>query len=88
MLREFNAEFDIRVSFRDDNLDKPSLKLNLHSSRDAILNAVVARFLHDGLHVGTREFKFLAPSTGQLCDHGTWMYAADERQNSAVTIRQ
>ncbi|XP_075725741.1 uncharacterized protein LOC119179556 isoform X4 [Rhipicephalus microplus] len=88
ILREFNAEFAIRVSFRDDNLDKLSFSLNLHSSRDAILNAVVARFLHDGLQVGTREFKFLAPSTSQLRDHGTWMYAADERQNNAVTIRQ
>ncbi|KAL1474155.1 hypothetical protein MTO96_038195 [Rhipicephalus appendiculatus] len=88
ILREFNAEFAIRVSFRDDNLDKLSFTLNLHSSRDAILNAVVARFLHDGLRVGAREFKFLAPSTSQLRDHGTWMYAADEQQNSAVTIRE
>ncbi|KAL3187434.1 hypothetical protein MRX96_025501 [Rhipicephalus microplus] len=70
ILSEFNAEFAIRVSFRDDNLDKLSFSLNLHSSRDAILNAVVARFLHDGLQVGTREFKFLAPSTCQLRDHG------------------
>nr|XP_037284682.1 uncharacterized protein LOC119177319 [Rhipicephalus microplus] len=70
ILSEFNAEFAIRVSFRDDNLDKLSFSLNLHSSLDAILNAVVARFLHDGLQVGTREFKFLAPSTCQLRDHG------------------
>ncbi|KAH7944548.1 hypothetical protein HPB52_021365 [Rhipicephalus sanguineus] len=88
ILREFNAEFAIRVSFRDDNLDKLSFTLNLHSSRDALLNAVVARFLQDGLRVGAREFKFLAPSTSQLRDHGTWMYAADEQQNSAVTIRE
>ncbi|KAL3189733.1 hypothetical protein MRX96_021198 [Rhipicephalus microplus] len=71
ILREFNAEFAIRLSFRDDNLEKLSFPLNLHSSLDAILNAAVARFLHDGLQVGTRELKFLAPSTSQLCDHGS-----------------
>ncbi|KAL1478092.1 hypothetical protein MTO96_035231 [Rhipicephalus appendiculatus] len=88
ILRQFNAEFAIRVSFRDDNMDKLSFTLNLHSSRDALLNAIVGRFLHEGLHVGTREFKFLAPSTSQLRDHGTWMYAVDEQDNSAATIRE
>ncbi|XP_075732624.1 uncharacterized protein LOC142775166 [Rhipicephalus microplus] len=51
ILREFTAEFAIRRSFRDDNLDKLYFPLNLHSSLDAILNAAVARFLHDGLQV-------------------------------------
>ncbi|XP_037508921.1 LOW QUALITY PROTEIN: uncharacterized protein LOC119385548 [Rhipicephalus sanguineus] len=88
ILRQFNAEFAIRVSFRDDNMDKLSFTLNLHSSRDALLNVIVGRFLHEGLQVGTREFKFLAPSTSQLRDHGTWMYAADEQHNSAATIRE
>ncbi|KAH7935085.1 hypothetical protein HPB52_003689 [Rhipicephalus sanguineus] len=88
ILRQFNSEFAIRASFRDDNLDKLSFTLNLHSSRDALLDAVVARFLRDGLRVGAREFKFLALSTSQLRDHGTWMYAADEQHNSAATIRE
>ncbi|KAK8775334.1 hypothetical protein V5799_031321, partial [Amblyomma americanum] len=87
VLRQFNAEFAIRVSFRDDNLDKLSFTLNLHSSRDDILEAVVARFMREGMRVGLREFKFLAPSTSQLRDHGTWMYAVDEKRNSAMTIR-
>nr|XP_050023600.1 uncharacterized protein LOC126517839 [Dermacentor andersoni]XP_054920510.1 uncharacterized protein LOC126517839 [Dermacentor andersoni] len=88
ILRQFNTEFAIRASFRDDNLDKLSFTLNLHSARDSMLNAIVGAFLHRGVRVGNREFKFLAPSTSQLRDHGTWMYAADEQQNSAVTIRQ
>ncbi|KAH6930134.1 hypothetical protein HPB50_010396 [Hyalomma asiaticum] len=88
ILRQFNGEFAIRASFRDDNLDKLSFTLNLHSSRDAMLDTVVGRFLREGLRVGSREFKFLGPSTSQLRDHGTWMYATDEQQNSAVTIRK
>ncbi|XP_075730922.1 uncharacterized protein LOC142774466 [Rhipicephalus microplus] len=70
ILRQFNAEFAIRASFRDDNLDKLSYMLSLHSLRDALLDAVVARFLRDGLRIGDRQFKFLAPSISQLRDHG------------------
>ncbi|XP_049517023.1 uncharacterized protein LOC125942825 [Dermacentor silvarum] len=70
ILRKFNSEFAIHVSFRDDNLDKLSFTLNLHSSRDAVVDAVVGSFLHQGVRVGTREFKFLAPSMSQLRDHG------------------
>ncbi|KAH6940904.1 hypothetical protein HPB50_010158 [Hyalomma asiaticum] len=70
ILRQFNGEFAIRASFRDDNLDKLSFTLNLHSSRDAMLDTVVGRYLREGLRIGSREFKFLAPSTSQLRDHG------------------
>ncbi|CAN8004352.1 unnamed protein product [Ixodes hexagonus] len=87
VLRRFNAEFAIRASFRDDNMEKLSFTLHLHSSRDDILDAVVGRAMREGMRVGFREFKFLAPSTSQLRDHGTWMYAVDELQNSAGTIR-
>ncbi|KAH7978577.1 hypothetical protein HPB49_005942 [Dermacentor silvarum] len=47
-LRE--QEFAIRMSFRDDNLDKLSFTLNLHSSLDALLDAVVGSFLHQGVY--------------------------------------
>ncbi|XP_040070228.1 uncharacterized protein LOC115329089 [Ixodes scapularis] len=87
VLRQFNAEFAIRASFRDDNMEKLSFTLHLHSSRDDILDVVVGRAMREGLRVGSREFKFLAPSTSQLRDHGTWMYAVDEQQNTAGTIR-
>ncbi|KAH7979748.1 hypothetical protein HPB49_010807 [Dermacentor silvarum] len=70
ILRKFNSEFAIRVSFRDDNLDKLSFTLNVHSSLDALVDAVVGSFLRQGVHVGTRKFKFLAPSLSQLRDHG------------------
>lgn len=87
VLREFNAEFALRASFRDDNLEKLSFSLNLHSSRDAILDAVVGRMMRVGLSVGYRVFKFLAASPSQLRDHGVWMYAIDEHHNSASSIR-
>ncbi|KAH7978574.1 hypothetical protein HPB49_005939 [Dermacentor silvarum] len=47
-LRE--QEFAIRMSFRDDNLDKLSFTLNLHSSLDALLDAVVGSFLRQGVY--------------------------------------
>ncbi|XP_077549800.1 uncharacterized protein LOC144162939 [Haemaphysalis longicornis] len=87
VLREFNSEYAIRASFRDDNLDKLSFTLNLHSCRDVLLDAVVGRFMREGMSVGSRKFKFLASSTSQLRDHGTWMYAVDEQHNTASTIR-
>ncbi|XP_064477373.1 uncharacterized protein LOC135391172 [Ornithodoros turicata] len=87
VLREFNAEYALRASFRDDNLSKLSFTLHLHSSRDAILDVIVGRMMRDGLKVGFRVFKFLAASPSQLRDHGAWMYAEDEHSNSASTIR-
>ncbi|KAH6920624.1 hypothetical protein HPB50_028387 [Hyalomma asiaticum] len=84
ILELFNGEFVIRAPFWDDNMENVSFTLNLHSSWDAVPDAVIGCFLR----VGSREFKFLAPSTSQLRDHGTWMYTMDEHQNSAVIIRK
>lgn len=70
MLREFNAEFAIRASFRDDNLEKLSFSLNLHSCQDSLLDEVVGHFMREGISIGTRKFKFLASTTSQLRDHG------------------
>ncbi|XP_064476714.1 uncharacterized protein LOC135390766 isoform X2 [Ornithodoros turicata] len=88
ILREFNPEYAIRVSFRDDNLDKLSHTLQFHSQKDEFLNAVVGNVLRNGVKISFREFHFLAASCSQLRDHGIWMYAEDDRNNTATSIRK
>lgn len=88
ILREFNPEYAIRVSFRDDNLDKLSHTLQFHSQKDEFLDAIVGNVLRNGVKISFREFHFLAASCSQLRDHGIWMYAEDDRNYTAASIRK
>ncbi|CAN7944063.1 unnamed protein product, partial [Ixodes hexagonus] len=87
VLRRFDAEYALRVSFRDDHLQQLSHTLMFHPKRDEMMEEIVAKSLRDGLKVGKRVFKFLASSCSQLRDHGVWLYATDAKGNSADSIR-
>ncbi|CAN7974885.1 unnamed protein product [Ixodes persulcatus] len=87
VLRQFDAEYALRVSFRDDHLQQLSHTLMFHPKKNEMMEEIVAKFLRDGLKVGKRVFKFLASSCSQLRDHGVWLYATDSQGNSADSIR-
>ncbi|CAN8010599.1 unnamed protein product [Ixodes pacificus] len=88
VLRQFDAEYALRVSFRDDHLQQLSHTLMFHPKKDEMMEEIVAKFLRDGLKVGKRVFKFLASSCSQLRDHGVWLYATDSQGNSADSVRR
>ncbi|CAN8023648.1 unnamed protein product, partial [Ixodes persulcatus] len=87
VLRQFNPEYAMRVTFRDDNLQQLSRSLMFHRRRDEMVDAIVGKFLREGVVVGDRRFKFLATSCSQLRDHGAWLYAEDSSGNTVDLIR-
>ncbi|XP_022694554.1 probable RNA-dependent RNA polymerase 1 isoform X1 [Varroa jacobsoni] len=88
ILRHFDSEFAIRVSFRDDNLDK--LTFSVLSMRDKLqfLNHVVGSHIRNGITIGGRRYMYVAASSSQLRDHGVWFYASDLAGFDAASIRQ
>lgn len=75
VIRRFDSEYSLRVSFRDDNLQQLSHTFMFHPKKEAMMDKIVAQFLRQGVRVGDREFKLLATSCSQLRDHGVWLYA-------------
>lgn len=88
VLREVDADYALRVTFRDDSLQPLSHSLAFHQQKDEMLERIVAKFLQEGIQVGDRKFVFLATSCSQLRDHGVWLYATDARGRSAQSIRR
>ncbi|XP_077542923.1 uncharacterized protein LOC144155400 [Haemaphysalis longicornis] len=87
ILRKFDPEYSLRVSFRDDNLCNLSYSLMFISCRYPVIEKVVGNTLREGLAVGDRKFKLLATSCSQLRDHGAWFYATDPKGYSTDMIR-
>ncbi|KAH8018328.1 hypothetical protein HPB51_002776 [Rhipicephalus microplus] len=87
ILRKFDPEYSLRVSFRDDNLQHLSYSLMSGSCRHMAIERVVTDTLRHGLTVGDRQFKLLASSCSQLRDHGAWFYATDGKGYSTDMIR-
>ncbi|XP_023223830.1 probable RNA-dependent RNA polymerase 1 isoform X2 [Centruroides sculpturatus] len=85
ILRNFNADYALRVSFRDD--DNKKLSGPAKYSEDALLDFAVTIPVIEGIRIGTRHYKFLAWSNSQIRDHGIWMYAEDDKGNNTDTIR-
>ncbi|XP_054724114.1 uncharacterized protein LOC129234216 isoform X1 [Uloborus diversus] len=85
ILRNFDSEYALRVSFRDDNMSR--LSFNAAYADDDIFQAAIVNHMSIGINVGSRKFEFLAWSNSQIRDHGVWMYAKDKRGNTASDIR-
>lgn len=83
VLRNFNSEYALRLSFRDDDQDR--LKSN---SDKGVLESCTEVLKNKGLHVGSRKYEFLAWSNSQIRDHGVWMYAKDTQGKTSADIRQ
>lgn len=85
VLRNFNSEYSVRVSFREDNMSR--LSFNAPYADFGVLEACVKTPMTDGLRIGSRTYEFLAWSNSQIRDHGVWMYAKDTKGNTASSIR-
>ncbi|KAL1471030.1 hypothetical protein MTO96_023948 [Rhipicephalus appendiculatus] len=75
VLRKFDADYALRVSFRDDHFELLSHTLGSHDKKLEMLKEVVGGFLRDGIKIGGRHYRLLASSVSQLRDHGVWLYA-------------
>ncbi|CAL1262580.1 unnamed protein product [Larinioides sclopetarius] len=82
ILRNFDSEYVLRVSFRDDDL----LSLNIRRYEKEVLNEVIQKYIINGLAIGSRVYKLLAWSSSQLREHGVTMYATDAQGRSASDI--
>ncbi|KAH6941045.1 hypothetical protein HPB50_012726 [Hyalomma asiaticum] len=87
VLRKFDVDYALRVSFRDDHFEYLSHTLGSHSERHQMLDEIVGGFLRRGIKIGDRHFRLLASSVSQLRDHGVWLYANDCHGNSVESIR-
>ncbi|XP_075527685.1 uncharacterized protein LOC142559884 [Dermacentor variabilis] len=87
VIRRFDTDYALRVSFRDDHFELLSHTLGSHGERLEMLDEVVGGFLRNGITIGDRHFKLLASSVSQLRDHGVWLYANDCHGNSVESIR-
>lgn len=85
VLRKFDSDYALRVSFRDDNFSKLSFQA-LYADEN-VFDLSVRQPAEKGIHIGLRHYKFLAWSNSQIRDHGVWMYATDAQLNTVQSIR-
>ncbi|XP_042904893.1 uncharacterized protein [Parasteatoda tepidariorum] len=85
ILRKFDSEYSLRVSFRDDNHSR--LSFHVPYAFESVFDHAVRYPMTTGIDIGSRHFEFLAWSNSQIRDHGVWMYAEDSDGNTANTIR-
>ncbi|KAH6941071.1 hypothetical protein HPB50_013214 [Hyalomma asiaticum] len=87
VLRSFDPEYALRVTFRDDNHDYLSHTLMFNQNVDEILEATVASVLRGGVIIAGRHYRYLGSSASQLRDHGVWLYTKDGNGKSVQDIR-
>lgn len=87
VLRSFDPEYALRVTFRDDNHDYLSHTLMFNQNVDEILEATVASVLRGGVIIAGRHYRYLGSSASQLRDHGVWLYTQDGNGKSVQDIR-
>lgn len=86
ILRNFDPEYSLRVSFRDDNLC--NLSFNALLADEGVLDTSIKNPMTTGIRIGSRHYDFLAWSNSQIRDHGVYTYARDSNGRNAEYIRQ
>uniref|UniRef100_T1E1M1 RNA-dependent RNA polymerase n=1 Tax=Cupiennius salei TaxID=6928 RepID=T1E1M1_CUPSA len=86
VLRNYDSEYALRVSFRDDNMSRMSF--NAQYADSSVLDMCIKRPMRSGIRIGSRKYEFLAWSNSQIRDHGVWLYARDQKGNTSANIRQ
>ncbi|CAL1298859.1 unnamed protein product [Larinioides sclopetarius] len=84
ILRNFDSEFFLRVTFRDDDFSQ----MNFRMYDKSVFETVVTRPVNSGIIIGDRHYQLLAWSSSQLREHGVSMYAKDTKGITAHDIRR
>ncbi|CAL1273549.1 unnamed protein product, partial [Larinioides sclopetarius] len=85
VLRNFDSEYALRVSFRDDNNSRLNF-IAAYADED-VFDLCVRKPMLLGILIGNRHYEFLAWSNSQIREHGIWMYARDSNGNTVRDIR-
>ena len=74
--RKYDAEYFLRVSFRDENLQRLNTANHYTSvfTKHAVFEEIYRKLLA-GIRVADRHFQFLAMSSSQLREHACWLFA-------------
>ncbi|XP_055939511.1 uncharacterized protein LOC129969117 [Argiope bruennichi] len=84
ILRNFDSEFFLRVTFRDDDFNQ----MNFRLYDPSVFQTVVSQPVNSGILIENRHYQLLAWSSSQLREHGISMYAKDSRGITAHDIRK
>ncbi|GBM25856.1 RNA-dependent RNA polymerase 2 [Araneus ventricosus] len=84
ILRNFDSEFFLRVTFKDDDFTP----MNFRMYDESVFETVVTRPVNSGILIGERHYQLLAWSSSQLREHGVSMYAKDSKGITAHAIRR
>ncbi|CAL1273134.1 unnamed protein product [Larinioides sclopetarius] len=85
VLRNFDSEYALRVSFRDDNNSR--LSFYAAFANEDVFDLSIRLPMLNGICIGGRHYEFLAWSNSQIRDHGIWMYARDSNGKTVRDIR-
>ncbi|XP_054711448.1 LOW QUALITY PROTEIN: uncharacterized protein LOC129221037 [Uloborus diversus] len=83
ILRNFDSEYFLRVTFRDDDM----LTMNFRRYDYRMFIETISSPMNSGLEIGSRKYQLLAWSSSQLREHGVSMYARDSKGFTASDIR-
>ncbi|XP_054723366.1 uncharacterized protein LOC129233351, partial [Uloborus diversus] len=83
ILRNFDSEYFLRVTFRDDDM----LTMNFRRYDFQMFVETIQKPMNSGLKIGSRKYELLAWSSSQLREHGVSMYARDSKGRTATDIR-
>ncbi|GFQ93910.1 RNA-dependent RNA polymerase 1 [Trichonephila clavata] len=86
VLRNFDSEYALRVSFRDD--DYSQLSFVATYADEQVFDYSIRKPMVEGIQIGDRLYEFLAWSNSQIRDHGIWMYAEDQKGKTVRDIRK
>ncbi|GFR27103.1 probable RNA-dependent RNA polymerase 1 [Trichonephila clavata] len=86
VLRNFDSEYALRVSFRDDNNSR--LSFIAAYADENVFDYSIRDPMFRGIQIGERRYEFLAWSNSQIRDHGIWMYAKDQNGKTVRDIRK
>ncbi|GFS68315.1 RNA-dependent RNA polymerase 1 [Trichonephila clavipes] len=84
-LRNFDSEYALRVSFRDDNYSR--LSFLAANADENVFDFSIRNPMLKGIQIEDRLYEFLAWSNSQIRDHGIWMYACDQNGKTVRDIR-
>lgn len=71
ILREYGADFFIRVVYRDEDFEK------MNTVQSCLLDDILKRmkqFFKDGFRISNRHYEFLGCSNSQLREHSFWFF--------------
>ncbi|KAG8180104.1 hypothetical protein JTE90_027883 [Oedothorax gibbosus] len=85
VIRKFDSDYALRVSFRDDSMSKLSFQALF--AEQNIFDLAIRKPAEHGISIGHRQYKLLAWSNSQIREHGIWMYAMDGQGNTVQQIR-